>query len=79
LATPGEELLGEYYGRDHLTYEEIGALHPRVVTGTGERVSEDELRGKVFCFEDKDEPSGFLARSTETTRQSTTLCYLQAS
>ena len=32
MAGPGEELLGEYYGRDHLTYEEIEALHLKVAT-----------------------------------------------
>ena len=79
MATPGEGLLGEYYGRDHLTYEEIEALHLKVVTEAGERVPEGERRGKVFRFEDKDEPSGYLVRSTETTGQSTTLCYLRAS
>ena len=79
MATPGEELLGEHYGRDHLTYEELEALGLRVVTEAGERVPEEELRGKVFRFGDKDEPSGYLVRSTESTGQSTTLCYLQAS
>lgn len=79
MATPGKELLGEHYGRDHLTYEEIEKLDLKVVTEAGESVPEDELRGKVFRFEDKDEPSGYLVRSTETTSRSTTLCYLQAS
>ena len=79
MATPGEELLGEHYGRDHLTYEEIEALHLQVATEAGERVPQDELRGKVFRFEDKVEPSGYLVRSTEITGQSTPLCYLQAS
>jgi hypothetical protein len=63
LATPGKELLGEHYDRDHLTYEEIGELDLEVVTEAGDNVPEDELRGKVFRFEDKDEPSGDLVRS----------------
>ena len=50
-----------------------------VVTEDGESVPDEELRGKVFRFEDRDEPSGYLVRSTETTGQSTTLCYLQSS
>jgi hypothetical protein len=79
LAAPGQELSGEHHGRDHPTYEETEALHLRVVTEAGERVPEDELRGKVFRFEDRDEPSGYLARGTEITGQSTTLCYLRAS
>jgi hypothetical protein len=58
LATPGKELLGKRYGRDHLTHEEIEALHLEAVTEAGERVPENELRGKGFRFEDKDEPSG---------------------
>ena len=78
MATPGKELLGEHYGRNHLTFKEIEKLDLKVVTEAGERVPEDELGGKVFRFEDKDEPSGYLVRSMETTGQSTTLCYLQS-
>jgi hypothetical protein len=79
LATPGKELLGEHYDKDHLTYEELEGLALEVVTEDGESVPDEELRGKVFRFEDRDEPSGYLVRSTETTGQSTTLCYLQSS
>lgn len=79
MATPGEELLGEHYDRDHLTYEKIEKLDLKVITEDGERVPEDELHGKIFRFEDRDEPSGYLVRSMEITGQSTTLCYLQAS
>ena len=55
MATPGEELLGEHYGRDHLTYEEIGELNLKVVPEAGEGVPEDELRGKVFRFEERED------------------------
>ena len=75
----GEELLGERYGRDHLTNEEIEALDLRVVTEKGEAVSSEELRGKIFRIVDRDEPSGYVVRNMETTGKGTTLCYLQAS
>jgi hypothetical protein len=47
---------GERYGREHLTFEEIEALDLRVVTEEGETVSPEELRGKIFRVEDRDEP-----------------------
>ena len=75
----GEELLGERYGRDHLTNEEIEALDLRVVTEKGEAVSSEELRGKIFRIVDRDEPSGYVVRNMEITGEGTTLCYLQAS
>jgi hypothetical protein len=60
MLSNGKELLGELYGRDHLTYEEIEDLDLRVVTEKGERVSAEELRGKIFRIVDRDEPSGYV-------------------
>jgi hypothetical protein len=79
IVSHGEELLGERYGRDHLTNEEIEALDLRVVTEKGEAVSSEELRGKIFRIVDRDEPSGYVVRNMETTGEGTTLCYLLAS
>ena len=79
MVSSGKELLGERYERDHLTYEEIEHLDLRVVTENGETVSPEELRGKIFRIIDRDEPSGYVVRSMETTGEGTTLCYLQAS
>jgi len=39
MLSNGKELLGELYGRDHLTYEEIEDLELTVVTENGETVS----------------------------------------
>ena len=78
MLSNGKELLGELYGRDHLTYEEIEDLNLTVVTEKGEIVSAEELRGKIFRIEDPDEPSGYVVRNMETTGEGTTLCYLQA-
>ena len=51
----------------------------KVVTEKGETVSAGELRGKIFRIADRDEPSGYVVRNTETRGEGTTLCYLQAS
>jgi len=79
MLSNGKELLGELYGRDHLTYEEIEDLELMVVTENGETVSAEELRGKSFRIVDRDEPSAYVVRNIETTGKGTTLCYLQAS
>ena len=78
MASNGKELLGEHYGRDHLTYEEIGDLGLAVLTENGETISSEELRGKIFRIVDRDEPSGYVVKNMETTGEGTTLCYLQA-
>lgn len=77
MATPGQEILKDHYNDDHLTHEEIEALGLKVVTEGGETIPEEELRGGIFRIADRDEPSGYLVRSMETTGQQTTLCYLQ--
>jgi len=79
VASNGKELLGELYGRDHLTYEEVGNLNLTVVTEKGETISAEELRGKIFRIADREEPSGYVVRNMETSGEGTTLCYLQAS
>ena len=79
MLSNGKELLGELYGRDHLTYEEIEDLDLTVVTEKGETVSAEELRGKIFRIVDRDEPSGYVVKNMETTGEGTTLCYLQVS
>ena len=77
MASTGREILKDHYGADHLSHDEIESLGLRVVTEGGEVVPENEVRGKTFRIENRDEPSGYLVRSTETTGQQTTLCYLQ--
>ena len=79
MLSNGKELLGELYGRDHLTYEEIEDLEVTVVTENGETVSPEELRGKIFRIVDRDEASGYVVKNMETTGEGTTLCYLRAS
>jgi hypothetical protein len=79
MLSNGKELLGELYGRDHLTYEEIEDLKLTVVTEKGESVSAEELRGKIFRIVNRNEPSGYVVKNMETTGEGTTLCYLQAS
>lgn len=78
MASPGRELLGEHYDDEHLTREEIEALGLKVVTENGETLTPDDLQGKIFRIVDRDEPSGYVVSSTESTGTSTTLCYLQA-
>lgn len=78
MASPGRELLGEHYDDEHLTREEIEALGLKVVTENGETIAPGELQGKIFRIADRDEPSGYVVSSTESTGTSTTLCYLQA-
>ena len=79
MASNGRELLGEHYGKEHLSSEEIEALDLRVVTEEGENLSSEELRGRIFRVVDRDEPSGYVVGNMETTGEGATLCYLQAS
>jgi hypothetical protein len=58
MVTNGRELLGEHYGKDQLSYEEIACLDLRVVTEQGEAVPSEELQGKIFRIVDNDEPNG---------------------
>jgi hypothetical protein len=77
MASHGKEILGEHYDDEHLTYEEIRGLGLMVVTEKGERIPLEELRGKVFRIEDRDEASGYVVSETETTGTREVLCYLQ--
>ncbi len=77
MASYGKELLGEYYGRDHLTHEEIEALGLKAVTEKGEEVPAEEMRGKIFRIENPDDASGYVVRETETTGSPTVLTYLE--
>jgi len=77
MASHGEELLGEHYDDEHLTYEDIRELGLMVVTEKGERIPVEDLRGKVFRIEDRDEASGYVVSETETTGTREILCYLQ--
>lgn len=79
MASNGRELLRKHYDKDHLSYEEITRLDLRVVTEDGEEVSYEELQGKIFRIVDRDEPSGYVVRNMETTREATILCFLQTS
>ncbi len=78
MASTGRELLGEHYEQDHLTYEEIDGLGLKVVTEDGRTLDSEDLRGKIFRIVDRDEPSGYVVKSMESTGTSTVLCYLQA-
>jgi hypothetical protein len=78
VAGTGRELLGEHYEQDHLTYEEIEELDLKVVTQDGRTLDSTDLRGRIFRIADRDEPSGYVVRSMESTGTSTVLCYLQA-
>jgi hypothetical protein len=78
VASTGRELLGEHYEHDHLTYEEIEELDLKVVTQDGRTLDSTDLRGRIFRIADRDEPSGYVVRSMESTGTSTVLCYLQA-
>ena len=78
MASTGKELLGEHYEEDHLSAEQIAELGLKVVTEDGRTVGSEELRGKIFCIVDRDEPGGYVVKNVETTGTSTTLCYLQA-
>lgn len=77
MATQGRELLGEYYDRDHLTYDEVRELGLRAVTEDGDPVSQEEFQGKVFRFANRDDASGYVVRSMEETGAGSTLAYLQ--
>jgi uncharacterized protein YtpQ (UPF0354 family) len=79
MASTGRQILGEHYNNEHLTHEEIRELGLKVVTEKGETVSNDELQGKIFRIVDKDDASGYVVSSMETTGTATVLCYLQAS
>ena len=79
MASTGREILGEHYDDEHLTYEEIRGLGLKVVTENGQTVPIDELQGKIFRIADKDDASGYVVSSMETTGTATVLCYLQAS
>ncbi len=69
--------MGEHYSKDHLTHSEIEALGLKAVTEGGEEVSQEEMRGRIFRIENRDDASGYVVREMETMGQSTTLCYLQ--
>jgi len=74
VASTGRELLGKHYGQDHLTNEEIEELNLKAVTEDGRTLAPEDLRGKIFRIADRDEVSGYVVKSME----STVLCYLQA-
>ena len=78
MASTGRQLLGEHYERDHLTDEEIEKLNLKAVTEDSRTLGSEDLRGKIFRIVDRDEPSGYVVRSMESTGTSTVLCYLQA-
>jgi hypothetical protein len=50
----------------------------KVVTQDGRTLDFQDLRGMIFRIVDRDEPSGYVVRSMESTGTSTVLCYLQA-
>ena len=77
MTTQGEELLGEFYDRDHLTYEEVRELGLNAVTEDGDPIPQEKFQGKVFRFANRDDASGYGVRSMEETGQGTTLTYLQ--
>lgn len=78
MASHGREILGEYYENEHLTHEQVEELGLRVVTEEGETVPGEQLQGKVFRIQDRDDASGYVVSSMETMGTTTVLCYLQA-
>ena len=78
MASNGRQLLGEHYDKDHLTHEELVGLEVEVVTEDGRALELEEVRGHIFRFEDRDEPSGYVVKNVETTGTSTVLCYLRS-
>jgi hypothetical protein len=79
MASTGRELLKNHYDDEHLSYEEIRELGLKVVTEKGETVPVEELQGKIFRIADRDDASGYVVSSMESTGTATVLCYLQAS
>ena len=79
MASTGKELLGDHYNDEHLTSEEIEKLGLKLVTEDGETVPREELQGKIFRIEDRDDASGYVVSSMESTGTKAVLCYLQAS
>ncbi len=59
--------------------EQIEKLGLRVITEEGETVPVEELQGKVFRIQDRDDASGYVVSPTETTGTAIVLRYLQAS
>ena len=78
MASHGEELLGEHYDDEHLSYEVIQELGLMVVTEKGETIPTEDLQGKIFRIVDRDDASGYVVSPTETTGTRRNLCYLQA-
>ena len=62
VTSHGKELLGERYGRDPLTHEEIPA---------------EQMRHRIFRFENRDDASGYVVREMEMTGSPTVLSYLK--
>ena len=79
MASTGKELLGEHYEEDHLSAEQIAQLGLKVVTEDGQTVGPEALRSKIFRIADRDDASGYVVSSMESTGTATVLCYLQAS
>lgn len=77
MVSNGRQLLGEHFDKDHLTHEELVSLELEVVTENGRALGPEEVRGHIFRFEDRDEPSGYVVKNVETTGTSTLLCYLR--
>ncbi len=59
--------------------EQIEKLGLRVVTEEGETVPVEELQGKVFRIQDRDDASGYVVSPTKATGTATVPRCLQAS
>lgn len=64
----GMELLGERYGRDPLTHEEIEALDLKAVTEEDEEIPSEQMRHGIFRIEHPDDASGFVGSISDSTR-----------
>ncbi|MBA2442881.1 MAG: hypothetical protein H0V53_10830 [Rubrobacter sp.] len=77
MAGEGRELLGQYFGRDHLTHGQIRELGLKVVAEDGRQMDPGGIQGMVFSVADPEEPSGYVVRSMEDSDPASVLCYLQ--
>ena len=66
----GKALLGGCYGRYPLTHEELEASDFKSVT---EEITAEEVRRKLFSFENPNAASGYVASWMETTGSPTVL------
>ena len=77
MAAQVRELLGGCCNRERLGYEEVRDLGSKVVKEDERLVPQEEFRGMVFCFANRDDASGHVARNTEEIGRNAPPAYLQ--